>query len=47
MAFQLTPEFLENVEQLVAQKKRKAIRDLMGQFHFADLADVLDALEID
>ncbi len=47
MAFQLTPEFLENVEQLVAQKKRKAIRDLMGQFHFADLAEVLDALEID
>ncbi|HBB48260.1 MAG TPA: magnesium transporter [Flavobacteriaceae bacterium] len=47
MAFQLTPEFLENVEQLVAQKKRKAIRDLMGGFHFADLAEVLDALEID
>ncbi|MDA0863899.1 MAG: magnesium transporter [Bacteroidetes bacterium] len=45
MAFQLTPEFLENVEQLVAQKKRKAIRDLMGEFHFADLAEVLDALE--
>jgi magnesium transporter len=47
MAFQLTPEFLENVEQLVAQKKRKAIRDLMGGFHFADLAEVLDALEIE
>ena len=45
MAFQLTPEFLENVEQLVAQKKRKAIRELMGEFHFADLAEVLDALE--
>ena len=45
MAFQLTPEFLENVEQLVAQKKRKAIRDLMGEFHFADLSEVLDALE--
>ena len=45
MAFQLTPEFLENVEQLVAQKKRKAICELMGEFHFADLAEVLDALE--
>jgi magnesium transporter len=47
MAFQLTPDFLENVEQLVAQKKRKSIRNLMGSFHFADLAEVLDALDIE
>ena len=47
MAFQLSTEFLEDLEQLIAQKKRKAIRKRFEGFHFADVAEILEALDSD
>lgn len=45
MAFQLTSEFLENIEQLIARKDRNAIRESFEDFHFADVAEILEELD--
>ncbi len=45
MAFQLTSEFLEHIEQLIARKDRNAIRKSFEDFHFADVAEILEELD--
>ncbi|MEZ4857535.1 MAG: magnesium transporter [Flavobacteriaceae bacterium] len=47
MAFQLTPEFLEQIEHLIAQKDNHILKELLGDFHFADVAEILEELDSD
>ena len=47
MQFQLTNEFLEQVEQLITTKDGSALRELLHEFHFADIAEILEELNSD
>lgn len=42
--FQLTDELLTQVEELVAQKDHKSLTRLVGDFHYADIAEIVDEL---
>ncbi|MDX1461750.1 MAG: magnesium transporter [Marinirhabdus sp.] len=47
MQFQLTADFIENVEQLISVKDGNALRELLHDFHFADVAELLEELDSD
>lgn len=47
MQFQLTNEFIEQIEQLIAIKDGNALRELLNELHFADIADILEELTSD
>ncbi len=47
MQFQLTHEFIEQVEQLIAIQDGNALRGLLHDIHFADIADILEELSSD
>lgn len=47
MQFQLTDDFIENIEQLIVQSKDDELRELLHQFHFADVAELLEELSSD
>lgn len=44
MPFQLTTEFLGTIERLIAQKDGIALKDLLKDYHFADVAEILEEL---
>jgi len=44
MQFQLTIDFIENVEKLISQKDGIALKELLKDIHFADIAELLDEL---
>ena len=44
MQFQLTTDYLEKVVQLIANKDRIALRQLLKDLHFADVAELLEEL---
>ncbi|XCF05886.1 magnesium transporter [Tamlana crocina] len=45
--FQLTDELLEQVEQLIESQSDKQLKKLMDDFHYADIAEILDELDLD
>ena len=45
--FQLTDELIEKVEILVEDQKDKDLKDLLNDFHHADIAEILDELDLD
>ncbi|MEM1002770.1 MAG: magnesium transporter [Bacteroidota bacterium] len=45
--FQLTDELIQNVESLVDIKNDKELKDIMNDFHYADIAEILDELELE
>jgi magnesium transporter len=47
MQFQLTSEFIENIEQLIAKKDGSALHNLLQDIHFADIAELLEELSSD
>ena len=47
MQFQLTSEFIEHIEQLISKKDGKALRALLNDLHFADVAELLEELSFD
>lgn len=47
MQFQLTTDFLQNIEQLIAQKDGHALKQLLSDVHFADIAEILEELNSD
>ena len=47
MQFQLTTDYLEKVVQLIANKDRTALRQLLKDFHFADIAELLEELSLE
>ncbi len=44
MQFQLTTDYIENISQLIANKQGDAIKELLHDVHFADIADLLEEL---
>ncbi len=47
MALEITKELIENVEDLILNKKDAALNDLFSETHHADIAEVLDELSFD
>ena len=47
MQFQLTDDFIENVELLIANKDGDSLREILHQLHFADIAELLEELSSD
>ena len=45
--FQLTDELIEQVEQLVENKKDKELQLLLDEFHYADIAEILNELDLE
>nr|WP_240507410.1 magnesium transporter [Winogradskyella aurantia] len=45
--FQLTDELIEKVEHLVAAQNDKELKNLLNEFHYADIAEILDELDLD
>lgn len=45
--FQLTDEIIENVERLIDSKQDKDLQLYLHEFHFADIAEILDELNLD
>ena len=44
MKFQLTADILERIEQLIAQRDGDALKKLLADYHFADIAEILEEL---
>ena len=47
MQFQLTSDFIKNIEQLVANRDGNKLRELLHELHFADIAELLEELSSD
>jgi magnesium transporter len=47
MQFQLTDDFIEYIEQLIAKKDGDELRELLHELHFADIAELLEELTSD
>ncbi len=45
--FQLSDELIEKVEILVEQQNNKALKALLNEYHHADIAEILDELNLD
>jgi magnesium transporter len=45
--FQLTEALIEKVEILIELKNDKELRKLLNEFHYADIAEILDELDLD
>jgi len=45
MQFQLTPDYIDKVNQLIANKDGNAIKELLHGVHFADIADLLEEIK--
>ncbi len=46
-AFNLSPELLEQVQQLLDSENDKAVQDFFSEFHYADIAEILDEIDFD
>ena len=47
MQFQLTNDFIEQIEQLISNEDGNALRDILHEIHFADIAELLEELHSD
>ncbi|NNK81518.1 MAG: magnesium transporter [Flavobacteriaceae bacterium] len=47
MQFELSPELLANVEQLIVENKDKELQTLLSEFHFADIAEILEEVNLE
>ncbi|NRD18835.1 magnesium transporter [Winogradskyella eckloniae] len=47
MQFQLTDALIEKVEVLVEDQNDKALKALLNEYHYADIAEILDDLDIE
>ncbi|MFI1744563.1 magnesium transporter [Thalassobellus sediminis] len=45
--FQLTDELIEQVEVLIENQSDKELRTLLDEFHYADIAEILDELNLE
>ena len=45
--FELTEELITQVEQLIEQKNDRELRKLLKDFHYADIAEILDEVNLD
>ncbi|OIP49609.1 MAG: magnesium transporter [Flavobacteriaceae bacterium CG2_30_34_30] len=47
MQFQISPEFIEKIEQLVAEQNNKELQLHLEDLHHADIAEILNELNLD
>ncbi len=47
MQFQLTDDFIEQVEQLIANHDGEGLKAVLHDFHFADVAELLEELNVE
>ncbi|GEQ85094.1 magnesium transporter MgtE [Patiriisocius marinistellae] len=47
MQFQLTTDFLNTIERLIDNKDGKALHELLQDYHFADIAEIIEELNSD
>jgi magnesium transporter len=47
MQFQLTNDFIDQIELLISQKDGNALREVLQEYHFADIAELLEELNSD
>ncbi|WP_111659902.1 magnesium transporter [Olleya aquimaris] len=47
MQFQLTDALIEQVELFIELKNDKALRQLLEEFHYADIAEILDEVDLE
>jgi len=47
MQFQLTTDFLNQIEQLIAVQDGNALKEILHEYHFADIAEILEELDSD
>jgi len=47
MQFQLTNDFLNQIEQLIAVQDGNALKEILHEYHFADIAEILEELDSD
>ncbi|WP_082331935.1 magnesium transporter [Mangrovimonas xylaniphaga] len=45
--FELTDGLIEQVEQLIEEQNNKELRKLLHDFHYADIAEILDELDLE
>ena len=45
--FELTNELIEQVKQLIEAKKDKPLQSLLNDFHYADIAEILDEIDLE
>ena len=45
--FKLTDELLVEIQQLIADKHNADLRAMMQEFHYADIAEIADELEVE
>ncbi|MEZ4801319.1 MAG: magnesium transporter [Gelidibacter sp.] len=45
--FELTDDLITQVEQLIEQKNDKELRKLLNEFHYADIAEILDEVNLE
>ena len=45
--FQLTKQLIEQVEQLIADKSDNELKELLEEFHHADIAEILDEIDLE
>ncbi|WP_435624405.1 magnesium transporter [Flagellimonas sp.] len=45
--FKLTEELLVEIQQLIADKQNSDLRSMMKEFHYADIAEIADELQVD
>ncbi|MCL6267038.1 magnesium transporter [Flagellimonas myxillae] len=45
--FKLTDELIHDIKQLIAEKKNSALRAMMKEFHYADIAEIAEELKVD
>ncbi len=45
--FELTDELIEQVQQLIEDKNDDALHQLLNEFHYADIAEILDEVDLD
>ncbi len=45
--FKLTDELLEDIRQLIADQKNSSLQSMMQEFHYADIAEIADELNVE
>lgn len=45
--FELTDDLIAQVERLIEQKNDKQLRKLLNEFHYADIAEILDEVDLE
>ena len=45
--FKLTDELLEDIKALIAEQKNSELQTMMSEFHYADIAEIADELDVE